>query len=68
MISDLAMSLALGFPLGLPPLACGFLLATALGFLDDVGIPLSLRVGDINRQWRNLTTPSPRATKQSARM
>ena len=49
MISDLAMSLPLGLPLGLAPLAFGFLLATALGFLDNVGIVLSLRIGDISR-------------------
>jgi hypothetical protein len=59
MISDLAMSLALV----LPPLAFGLLLVTALGFFDFVGIALSLRVGDISRQWRNLTMPS-RATRQ----
>jgi hypothetical protein len=46
MISDLAMSLVLGFALGLAPLAF-FFLATALGFFDDVGIALSLRVGDL---------------------
>jgi hypothetical protein len=49
MISALAMSLALGFPLGLAPVAFGFLLATALGFLDNVGIALSTRVGGISR-------------------
>ena len=48
MISDLAMSLALGFPLGLATFAL-FFLATAFGFFDFVGIALSLRVGDVSR-------------------
>jgi len=48
MISDLAMSLALGFALGLAVLALLFL-ATALGFFDFVGIALSLRVGYISQ-------------------
>jgi hypothetical protein len=49
MICDFAISSPLAFPLGLAPLAFGFLLATALVFLDDVGIALSLRIGDISR-------------------